>query len=55
MLLSTKLKKGDSIIFSELSSYFRSPFDLVNDLEMYRSLYIKLVLIDFADVISSDS
>ena len=55
MLLSTKLKKGDSIICSELSRYSRSHYGLVNDVEKYRRLNIKLIFTDLGDVISSDS
>jgi len=55
MLLSTKLKKGDGIICSELSRYSCSHFGLVNNVEKYRRLHIKLVFTDLGDFISSDS
>ena len=55
MLLSTKLKKGDSIICSVLDRYSRSHYGLVNDVEKYKRLKIKLIFTDLGDVISSDS
>ena len=55
MLLSTKLQKGDSIICSELSRYSRSHYGLINDVEKYKRLKIKLIFTDLGDVISSDS
>ena len=55
MLLSTKIKKGDSIICSALDRYSRSHYGLVNDVEKYKRLKIKLIFTDLGDVISSDS
>ena len=55
MLLSTKLSKGDSIICSNLDRYSRSHYGLVNDVEKYKRLKIKLIFTDLGDVISSDS
>ena len=55
MLLSTKIKKGDSIICSVLDRYSRSHYGLVNDVEKYKRLKIKLIFTDLGDVISSDS
>jgi DNA invertase Pin-like site-specific DNA recombinase len=55
MLLSSKLKKGDSIICMDLSRYSRSHYGLVNDVEKYRKNKIKLIFCDLGDVISSDS
>ena len=55
MLLSSKIKKGDTIICSELSRYSRSHYGLVNDVEKYRKIGVKLVFTDLGDVISSDS
>ena len=54
MLLSTKLAKGDSIICSALDRYSRSHYGLVNDVEKYKRLKIKLIFTDLGDVISSD-
>ena len=36
MLLSTKIKKGDSIICSALDRYSRSHYGLVNDVHLYK-------------------
>ena len=55
MLLSTKLARGDSIICSNLDRYSRSHYGLVNDVEKYKRLKIKLIFTDLGDVISSDS
>ena len=55
MLMSTKLKKGDTIICSALDRYSRSHYGLVNDVEKYRRLKIRLIFTDLGDVISSDS
>ena len=55
MLMSTKLKKGDTIICSALDRYSRSHYGLVNDVEKYRRQKIKLVFTDLGDVISTDS
>jgi len=55
MLLSTKIKKNDSIICSALDRYSRSHYGLVNDVEKYKRLKIKLIFTDLGDVISSDS
>ena len=55
MLMSTKLKKGDTIICSTLDRYSRSHYGLVNDVEKFRRQKIKLVFTDLGDVISSDS
>ena len=55
MLMSTKLKKGDSIICSTLDRYSRSHYGLVNDVEKFRRQKIKLIFSDLGDVISSDS
>jgi len=55
MLLSTKLARGDSIISSNLDRYSRSHYGLVNDVEKYKRLKIKLIFTDLGDVISSDS
>ena len=55
MLMSTKLKKGDTIICSALDRYSRSHYGLVNDVEKFRRQKIKLVFTDLGDVISSDS
>ena len=54
-LLTTKLKKGDTIICSALDRYSRSHYGLVNDVEKYRRLKIRLIFTDLGDVISSDS
>ena len=54
-LLTTKLKKGDTIICSALDRYSRSHYGLVNDVEKYRRQKIKLVFTDLGDVISTDS
>ena len=54
-LLTTKLKKGDTIICSALDRYSRSHYGLVNDVEKYKRLKIRLVFTDLGDVISSDS
>ena len=51
MLLSSKIKKGDTIICSELSRYSRSHYGLVNDVEKYRKIGVKLVFTDFSIVI----
>ena len=53
--MSTKLKKGDTIICSALDRYSRSHYGLVNDVEKYRRLKIRLIFTDLGDVISSDS
>ncbi|OUU27200.1 MAG: hypothetical protein CBC04_03785 [Verrucomicrobia bacterium TMED44] len=55
MLMSTKLKKGDTIICSALDRYSRSHYGLVNDVEKYKRQKIKLIFTDLGDVISSDS
>lgn len=55
MLMSTKLKKGDTIICSALDRYSRSHYGLVNDVEKYKRQKIKLVFTDLGDVISTDS
>ena len=55
MLLSTRLKKNDTIICSALDRYSRSHYGLVNDVEKYKKLKIKLIFTDLGDVISSDS
>ena len=55
ILMSTKLKKGDTIICSTLDRYSRSHYGLVNDVEKFRRQKIKLVFTDLGDVISSDS
>ena len=55
MLMSTKLKKGDTIICSALDRYSRSHYGLVNDVEKFRRQKIKLIFSDLGDVISSDS
>ena len=55
ILMSTKLKKGDTIICSTLDRYSRSHYGLVNDVEKYKRLKIKLIFTDLGDVISSDS
>ena len=55
MLMSTKLKKGDTIICSALDRYSRSHYGLVNDVEKFRRQKIKLIFTDLGDVISSDS
>ena len=55
MLLSTRLKKNDTIICSALDRYSRSHYGLVNDVEKYKRLKIKLIFTDLGDVISSDS
>ena len=54
-LLTTKLKKGDTIICSALDRYSRSHYGLVNDVEKYLRIKIKLIFTDLGDVISSDS
>ena len=54
-LLTTKLKKGDTIICSALDRYSRSHYGLVNDVEKYRRLKIRLIFTDLGDVISTDS
>ena len=55
MLMSTRLKKGDTIICSALDRYSRSHYGLVNDVEKYKRQKIKLIFTDLGDVISSDS
>ena len=55
LLMSTKLKKGDTIICSTLDRYSRSHYGLVNDVEKFRRQKIKLIFSDLGDVISSDS
>ena len=55
MFLSYKIKKFDIMFCSVLSRYSRSHYGLVNDVEKYRKLHIKLVFTDLGDVISSDS
>tara|TARA_Y100000992_G_scaffold182827_1_gene123465 strand:- start:220 stop:951 length:732 start_codon:yes stop_codon:yes gene_type:complete len=54
-LMSSKLKKGDIIVCSELSRYSRSHIGLVNDVEKYRKNKIQLHFTDLGDVISADS
>ena len=43
-LLSQKLKKGDLVICSVLDRYSRNHFGLINDVEKYKKLGIKLKL-----------
>ena len=54
-LMSSKLKKGDIIVCSELSRYSRNHTGLVNDVERYRKKGIQLHFTDLGDVISADS
>ena len=55
ILMSSKLKKGDVIVVSELSRYSRNHTGLVNDVERYRKKGIQLHFTDLGDVISADS
>jgi len=55
MLLSTKLKKGDTIICSALDRYSRSHYGLVNDVHLYKKKGINLVFSDLGNVCASDS
>ena len=55
ILMSSKLKKGDVIVVSELSRYSRNHTGLVNDVERYRKKGIQLHVTDLGDVISADS
>ena len=55
ILMTSKLKKGDIIICSELSRYSRNHTGLVNDVEKYRKNKIQLHFTDLGDVISADS
>ena len=45
-LLSQKLKKGDLVICSVLDRYSRNHFGLINDVEKYKKLGIKLAFSD---------
>ena len=55
MLMSTKLKKGDSVICSALDRYSRSHYGLVNDVEFYKKNKINLIFSDLGNVVASDS
>ena len=55
MLLSTKLKKGDTIICSALDRYSRSHYGFVNDVHLYKKKSINLIFSDLGNVVASDS
>ena len=47
MLMSTKLKKGDSVICSALDRYSRSHYGLVSDVEFYKKNKIEKLILFF--------
>ena len=54
-LLSQKLKKGDLVICSVLDRYSRNHFGLINDVEKYKKLGIKLAFSDLGIITDSSS
>ena len=54
-LLSQKLKKGDLLICSVLDRYSRNHFGLINDVEKYKKLGIKLAFSDLGIITDSSS
>jgi|TARA_B100001964_G_scaffold236511_1_gene298329 DNA invertase Pin-like site-specific DNA recombinase len=55
LVLVNKLKKYDTIICSDLDRYSRSHCGLINDVEKYRRMGVKLIFTNLGDVISTDS
>ena len=55
LILSKKLKKGDTIICSALDRYSRNHFGLISDVEKYKRMKVKLIFTDLGDVVSADS
>ena len=54
-LISQKLKKGDLLICSVLDRYSRNHFGLINDVEKYKKLGIKLAFSDLGIITDSSS